>query len=107
MHETSRKQDRKYIPELAVCSVLVLLSLCGMAWYETSGLLKHDIDGLLLVSICLLIGTIFSAQFVQIVRSAEWIKFPGRHQAKDIVLSSGLEQAHPMHAGEQLTGRAK
>jgi len=107
MHETSRKQDRKYIPELAVCSVLVLLSLWGMAWYETSGLLKHDIDGLLLVSICLLIGTIFSAQFVQIVRSAEWIKFPGRHRAKDFVLSTSLEQAHPVHAGEQLTGRTK
>ena len=107
MHETSRKQDRKYIPELTVCSVLVLLSLCGMAWYETSGLLKHDIDGLLLMSICLLIGTIFSAQFVQIVRSAEWIKFPGSHRAKDFVLSTNLEQAHPVHAGEQLTGRTK
>ena len=107
MHQTSRKQDRKYIPDLAVCSVLVLLSLRGMVWYETSGLLKHDIDGLLLMSICLLIGTMFSVQFVQIVRSAEWIQFPGRHRAEDIVLSSSLEQAHPIHAGEQLTERAK
>jgi hypothetical protein len=107
MDETSQKQDCKYIPELAVCSVLVLLSLWGMAWYETSGLLKHDIDGLLLVSICLLIGTIFSAQFVQIVRSAEWIKFPGRYRAEDIIVSSTLEQAHPIHAGEPLTGGTK
>ena len=107
MHQTSRKQDRNYIPDLAVCSVLVLLSLRGMVWYETSGLLKHDIDGLLLMSICLLIGTMFSVQFVQIVRSAEWIKFPGRHRAKDFVLSTSLEQAHPVHAGEQSTGRTK
>ena len=107
MHEASRKEDRNYIPELAVCSVLVLLSLWGMAWYETSGLLKHDIDGLLLVSICLLIGTIFSVQFVLIARNAEWIKFPGRHRTKAAALSSTLQQAHPMHAGDNWPGRLK
>jgi hypothetical protein len=107
MFDATQNQNHRYIPELAICGVLMLLSLCGMIWYETTGLLKHDIDGLLLVSICLLIGTIFSVQFVLIARNAEWIKFPGRHRTKAAALSSTLQQAHPMHAGGQLAGRLK
>jgi hypothetical protein len=107
MFDRPQNHNRAYIPELAICGALVLLSLWGMIWYETSGLLKHDIDGLLLVSICLLTGTIFSVQFVLIARSAEWIKFLGRNRAKDIALSGNLQQARPMHAREQLAGRLR
>jgi len=107
MFDRPQNHNRGYIPELAICGALVLLSLWGMIWYETSGLLEHDIDGLLLVSICLLTGTIFSVQFVLIARSAEWIKFLGRNQAKDSARSSTLQQAHSMHAGEQLVERLK
>jgi hypothetical protein len=107
MPDRSQNHNRRYLPELAICGVLVLLSLRGMSWYETTGLLKHDIDGLLLMSICLLIGTIFSVQFVFIARNTEWIKFPGRHRTKAAALSSTLQQAHPMHAGGQLAGCLK
>jgi hypothetical protein len=99
--------NRGYIPELAICGALVLLSLWGMIWYETTGLLKHDIDGLLLMAICLLTGITFSVQFVLIARNAEWIKFLGRNRAKDIALSGNLQQARPMRAREQLAGRLR
>ena len=107
MLDRSQKHNRRYVPELAICGVLVLLSLCGMIWYETSGLLRGDIDGILLLAICLLVGTIFFVQFILIARSAGWIKFPGRNRAKNIGLSSELEQAHPALVRQQLAGRMK
>jgi hypothetical protein len=61
-------------PEIAICSVLVFLSVAGVIWYEESGLLKRDIDGLLLLSICVLTGSIFSLQLISIARSAGWFK---------------------------------
>src|ERR1700676_2024044 len=103
----SQKHYRGYFPELAICGVLVLLSLWIVVWYEVPRLLRGDIDGILLLAICLLVGTIFFVQFILITRSAGWIKFPGRNRAKNIGLSNELEQAHPALVQQQLAGRMK
>lgn len=107
MLDRSQKHKGGYVLELAICCALVLLSLLGMIWYEMSGLLRGDIDGLLLLAICLLIGTIFFVQFILIAQSAGWIKFPGRNRAKNIGLPTELEQAHPALVHQQLARRVK
>jgi hypothetical protein len=70
--ERSQEPNFSNVPELAICSVLALLSLWGIIWYETSGRLKGDIDGLLLLSICLLIGGIFSVRFLRSYSDFGW-----------------------------------
>ena len=107
MYDRLQKHNRRYIPELAICGVLVVISLWGVIWYEASGLLRHDIDGILLLAISFLVGTIFSVQLILIARSAGWIEFAGRNRAKDIGLSTTLEQAHPVLAEEQLAAGTK
>jgi hypothetical protein len=75
-----------------ICTVLVLLSLWGIIWYETSSLLKDDIGGLLLLSICLLAGGIFSVQFLMIVRSTGWLKSLQKNRTPKNVPSNEEEE---------------
>ena len=107
MFDRSQKHNHRYVPELAVCGVLVLFSLNGMIWYETSGLLKGDIDGILLLAICLLIGSVFSVQFLMIARSVGWLKFHRSIRAKKEILSNRVEELHAAAIGEQLADRTK
>jgi len=90
--ERSQEPNFSNVPELAICSVLALLSLWGIIWYETSGRLKGDIDGLLLLSICLLIGGIFSVRFLMIVRSAGRLKSLQKNQTGKSVPSNEEEE---------------
>src|ERR1700741_5275335 len=52
-----------------VCSFFVIASALGIIWYATSPLLQGDMDGLLLLAICSLIGVIFFAQLYTISRT--------------------------------------
>ncbi|MFZ0211159.1 MAG: hypothetical protein WBE20_10995 [Candidatus Acidiferrales bacterium] len=52
------------IEVLAFSVVLVLLSLLGLIWDVTSGLIASGVDGILLALVCLMMGGIFSLQIL-------------------------------------------
>jgi hypothetical protein len=90
MSDRSTKPNREYTLELAICCTLVLLSFWGIIWYATSGLLRGDIDGILLMSVCVLIGSLFSIQVFLIARSAGWLNFS--HKIRTIISPEKLRQ---------------
>ncbi len=62
---------------VAVCLVVILLSALGLV----SGLatrLEFNIDGLLLLAVCLMMGGIFTLMLLLIAKDAGWVKFPHR-----------------------------
>lgn len=64
---------------LVICCVFIFLSFWALTCHETHRLLKGDIDGVLLVAICLLVGSIFPIQLLLLVRSIRWLD--REHQA--------------------------
>jgi hypothetical protein len=63
--------------ELILISVFFLaLSLIGIIWCFTSGLLFSGVDGILLVIICLMMAGVFALQIFLSAREAGWIKKP-------------------------------
>ena len=65
--------------ELAIISLFFLvLSLIGIVWCFTSGLLASGVDGILLVIICLMIAGVFALQIFLVALQAGWIKLPSR-----------------------------
>lgn len=53
-----------------ICALFVALSLIGIIWEITSGLLTSGIDGIMLLSICLMMGGIFSLMILMMVYQA-------------------------------------
>ena len=63
--------------ELTIISLFFLvLSLIGIVWCISSGLLAGGIDGILLVGICLMMAAVFALQLFLIVLQAGWVKLP-------------------------------
>ncbi|HEV2314019.1 MAG TPA: hypothetical protein VGR94_01830 [Candidatus Acidoferrales bacterium] len=51
--------------EVAIFSlVIIALSLLGLIWDITSGLITSGVDGIFLLLVCLMMGGIFSLQLV-------------------------------------------
>ena len=51
--------------EVAIfAAVIVVLSLLGLIWDITSGLITSGVDGLFLLLVCLMMGGIFSLQLL-------------------------------------------
>lgn len=64
---------RDVLELIAVCVILALLSLAGIIWDFTSGLLlAGGIDGLMMLLICLLTGGLFSLQALLLARKLGW-----------------------------------
>jgi hypothetical protein len=62
---------KKNWAELSViCGLFILLSLWGIVWDITSGLLASGIDGIMLVFVCLMMGGIFSLMLLLLLHSA-------------------------------------
>jgi hypothetical protein len=61
---------------LAICVVFTLISLAGIVWDITSGLLTSGLDGIMLIMICLMIGGVFSLEILMVADDAGWIKLP-------------------------------
>ena len=63
--------------ELTIISLFFLaLSLIGIVWCITSGLLAGGIDGILLIGICLMMAAVFALQLLLIAIQAGWVKLP-------------------------------
>ncbi|MFZ3216785.1 MAG: hypothetical protein WA192_12065 [Candidatus Acidiferrales bacterium] len=60
--------------ELSVlCAIVIVLSVWGIVWDITSGLLTSGIDGIMLLAICLMIGGIFSLALLYMLWQAGFI----------------------------------
>jgi predicted lipid-binding transport protein (Tim44 family) len=59
----------------ALCSVAILISLWGVVWDITSGLITSGIDGIMLLLIALMIAGIFSAMLAHMLWQAGLIPF--------------------------------
>lgn len=59
---------------VVICGLFVLLSLWGIVWDFTSGLLTSGIDGIMLLAICLLMGGLFSLEILLTVGKSGWLK---------------------------------
>ena len=76
-----------------ICYVFIFLSFWAVTCHETHRLLKGDIDGVLLVAICLLVGSIFGIQLLLLVRSLCWI---------ESIKRLGVKKPVPRHSAEDL-----
>jgi predicted lipid-binding transport protein (Tim44 family) len=62
--ESGMTQKSNLLEMSALCVLFILLSLWGIIWDFTSGLLTSGIDGIMLLAICLMMGGIFSLMLV-------------------------------------------
>lgn len=62
--ESGMTQKSNLLEMSALCVLFILLSLWGIVWDFTSGLLTSGIDGIMLLAICLMMAGIFSIMFV-------------------------------------------
>jgi len=59
----------------AICTAAILISLWGVVWDVTSGLITSGIDGIMLLLIALMVAGIFSAMFAHMLWQAGLIPF--------------------------------
>jgi hypothetical protein len=71
---------RETIALAALCLLIALASLGIAVWTAVSGSL-FTLDGLLLVSICLLLATVFGGCFLWFAYDAGWLKLLKRPSA--------------------------
>ncbi len=64
---------REIIALAVICLLIVVASLGIVAWTAISGWLL-TLDGLLLVSICLMLAAVFGACFLWLAYDAGWLK---------------------------------
>jgi hypothetical protein len=55
---------------VVICALFVLLSIWGIIWDITSGLLMSGIDGIMLLAVCLMMAAIFAMMLVLQLRKA-------------------------------------
>ena len=72
----NRRED---VSLLAVCAIFLLLSLAGLAAAFLTRLVTN-IDGLLLIVICLMMGGLFSLMLFGIAKDAGWLPSPKKKQ---------------------------
>ncbi len=83
---------------VAVCASIVLLSILGVVWAFTSGLLYPHIllDGLLLLLVCLLMGGVFALMLFLIAKEEGWLArlpFPRKKSAAQVPAVSAANPA--------------
>ena len=62
--ESEMKPKSNWIELSALCALFILLSIWGIVWDISSGLLTSGIDGIMLLFICLMMGGLFSLMLV-------------------------------------------
>ncbi len=104
-------RNRNQIELAVICGLFVLLSLWGVVWDLSSGLLASGIDGIMLLAICLMMGGVFSLELLLIAHRAGWAKLPARKSAPAATATTaqktaGATQA-PAAPAPQTAERAK
>src|SRR5579863_7747461 len=87
--ESGMTQKSNLFEMSALCVLFILLSLWGIVWDFTSGLLTSGIDGIMLLAICLMMGGIFSVMLVVMLWQAGLIPIfkPKAKEAKEAASS--------------------
>lgn len=81
--ESGMTPKSNWIEMSALCVLFILLSLWGIVWDFTSGLLASGIDGIMLLAICLMMGGIFSVMLVVMLWQAGLIPIFKPKEAKE------------------------
>ncbi len=68
----------------AICAFFILLSILGVVWDFTSGLLTSGIDGIMLFIVCLMILAIFGIMFLVELVGAGVLHVPSFGKAKAV-----------------------
>jgi hypothetical protein len=98
---------KTHLVDFAICCTLVLVALVGFISYETTGVLRRDIDGLLLLSICFLVGAVFTALAVSILRSEGWFKLFATERKSGAVPEDGLRNLQTETGARNLRERTQ
>ena len=84
-----------WIEMSALCALLIILSIWGIVWDFSSGLLTSGIDGIMLFAICLMIGGIFSLMAVFMLWQAGLIPIFRPKEGKDAASAKPAAAAKP------------
>jgi hypothetical protein len=82
---------RDGIMELIVCLALIGLSVVGAVSAFVTGL-QRDIDGLLLILVCVLMGSLFSTMLFVLARQEGWLAHPSRPRRRPVVESPHIQK---------------
>lgn len=100
--------------ELAViCALFVLLSIWGIIWDITSGLLTGGIDGIMLLAVCLMMAGIFALMLALQLQKAGILPSFARKRKAAAALSAAPREpsasapAKPSQSAPQPTAQAK
>ena len=81
--ESRMTPKSNWIEMSALCALLIILSIWGIVWDISSGLLTSGIDGIMLFAICLMTGGIFSLMAVFMLWQAGLIPIFQAKERKD------------------------
>ncbi len=82
---------RNGIMELIVCLVLIGLSVVGAVSAFVTGL-QRDIDGLLLILVCVLIGGVFSTMLFVLAKQEGWLGHLSLPRRRSVVGSPHIQK---------------
>jgi len=82
---------RNGIMELIVCLVLIGLSVVGVVSAFVTRL-QGDIDGLLLILVCVLMGSLFSVMLFDLVKEEGWLAHLSLPRRQSVVGSPDLQK---------------
>lgn len=80
--------QREDLGLVAICLVVILLSIGGLVADVLTGLLG-SLDGLLLLLVCLMMMAIFSPPLIALAKQEGWLPSRGKKAAKDSPKDSG------------------
>jgi hypothetical protein len=84
-------RSRNGIMELIVCLVLIRLSVVGVVSALVTRL-QGDIDGLLLILVCVLMGSLFSVALFDLIKEKGWLAHLSLPRRQSVVGSPDLQR---------------
>ena len=80
MITTTMSLTRSTLWLVALCAIVILLSLAGLVWAILVGM-ALTLDGLLLIFTCLTMGGVFFLMLLMLAKEHGWIKLPSKKAA--------------------------
>ena len=87
MTTTTMSLTRSTLWLVALCAIVILLSLAGLVWAILVGM-ALTLDGLLLIFTCLTMGGLFFLMLLWLAKEHGWIKFPSKKAAASAPVKS-------------------
>ena len=91
-----------------ICAVLIVLSILGVVWDFTSGLLGSGLDGILLLAVCLMTAGIFALMLLVELQKAGIVPAFGKAKATPAAKpAAAAPPAKPAASAPQPTPQTK